>query len=563
MPTRLSRAAWALLATLAAACSDQPGAPPPATDALKDVVVSATRGLDARPMAYVSLSREALAVGSEVVVTNRATGQRVRRAIVEGGFDPLGIPAGAGEQILIEIDNGESALKMPARMPPVVIRTEPAPRRPSVPLNVTMMVVFSEPMDAATLTGATVRLVGPAGQEAVDIALAEGGTVMEIRPRAQLRPSSAYRLELATGIADVTGQSLDGAAAVEFATEDCPTLAGNYVVRLLPDTLRVPVGALSGFVVAVDSGRRVINVMPDTSLTFASTDTTIVRMLGSLVDGVAMGRAWVTVTYKGYLDSALVIVTDWPPPAPFGLWPGGAVMPIGHVQAFEVSHPEGSPPYTVTWSVSDPAIIAVDASGNVTGLAAGTAWVFARSGSLVDSADVEVYDPAPRLGQLYVIRPDSVLFQVGDRIYLNIVGPEFPAPAVTWTVANPAVASVDQYNQIHALALGRTTITAHFADGSERTAAVIVVPVGTLGAITLSPLAPTVRVGETLRFNLTLDARAQELWGSEGQGWSLAGAALRMVMHEAGAFTAVQPGTATVRAYVGPLVAETVVTVVP
>ena len=564
MSTRLPLSRLLLLAgatLLLPSCSDAPAAPSPAAD-LPALVVSSARGLTTtEPRAWVSLPRQSVPGGGDAIVTNRVTGASVRRALADGGLDPVAIGALPGDELTVEIVGVGTAERVVTALPPVIVRTDPSRRRRSVPLNAHLLLVFSEPMDPASMTGA-ITLEGPNGPEAITTRLSTEGTIVMVEPRAPLRPSSDYRILVGTSATDLAGDHLEKADIIEFSTA---SVTGSIAaVRLCPDTLTLPVGVASGFAVVVDSGRRVINRLPDPELTWRSADTTIARITpaGDLFT-VGIGRTWIFVTWHNETDSSLLTVTDWPPPGPFRIWPQGATMPIGHTDRFVVSHYENEPAPAVTWSVSNSSIISVDTAGGVTGVAAGTAWVYVRSATNLDSAEIEVYDPAPKLGQLYVIRPDTVLFQPGDLLWLAVSGPEFPAPAVTWTSADPSVATVLPSGAITAQALGHTTITATFADGSSASAPVIVVERGTLGTISLVPANPTVHVGDTLRLNVTMDARAQSLWGNLGSSWTLVGAAMRMQIGVAGSFIAVAPGTATIRTYAGPLWAEARVTVVP
>jgi uncharacterized protein YjdB len=533
------------------------------------LVISAARGLvTTTPQAFVSLLPGSDLAGADVVVRNSRTGRSVQARLVDGGFDPIAIPATSEDQIAVEIQSDAGALltasSIPILLPPIVIRTDPPKRRTSVPLNTLLTIVFSEPIDPASVTAEAITLTSAYGEAEVAFSMREEGTVVDVRPVAPLRPLTEYTLQIGTTIRDLSGDALAQAETVTFLTASCvlpDTIP--FFVRILPDTLMLPVGSSSGFIVAVDSGARIIDVFPDTSLTWATTDSSIVSMdwTGG-VGGVALGEAYVTVEYRGVIDSALVIVTESPPPGPFGLFPSGASIPIGFELAFQVTHPAGTEPPQVTWSTTEASILVVDDTGVVTAVAAGSAYVVVTDGVEIDSAQVDVYDPAPALGDLYVIYPDSLLLQAGDARQLQILGPDWPAPPATWSFSNEGVVSVNDDGLLTALAAGTTEIIATFSDGSSTRAFAEVVPAGTLGYITLVPDQVTVAVGDTVRFTIDFDATAADLWGTENPAWgTMSRSGLVLEFLSSGVFEAVAEGTAEVRAYVGPLIAKASVTV--
>ena len=144
------------------------------------------------------------------------------------------------------------------------------------------------------------------------------------------------------------------------------------------------------------------------------------------VNAISIGEAHITVEYKGVLDSALVIVTTSPPPGPFAIFPGGAVIPIGFALQFDVSHPEGEERPQVTWSSSDAAVFEVDETGLVLAIGEGLAYLIATTDTDVDSAEIEVYDPTPPDAEINFIRPASLLIEEGVSRQLEIVGSSFP-----------------------------------------------------------------------------------------------------------------------------------------
>lgn len=574
---------WSIVALAAAtigACEDRspvgpvpdgPAVPePPVVSQAPDLGalrVSASRGLsNPAPATFLSLPPGSVTRGTALRIRT-ADGATRRLPLVEGGLDPAAVPALPGDQLSVEILDGTSVLgsaMVPVlpMLPPIVIRTDPPQRRTSVPVNAMLTIVFSEPVAPASVTGETVRLAGAGADVPVTLTLRFQGTVVEVRPLAPLRYSTSYTLEIGTGVADLSGDHLVEAQSVDFQTETCtPADTTPFAVRLLPDTLTLPVGSGSGFIVAVDSGARIINAFPDPSLTWASSDSAIARPLNGAVDALAIGEAYITVEYAGDVDSALVIVTESPPPGPFGIFPGGAMIPIGFTYQFEVSHPAGTAAPTVTWSSTDAAIFTVDASGTVTALAAGIAQLVAVAGPDVDTADIEVYDPTPPLGSQFAVTPDSLLLQVGDVRQMGIVGVFWPEPPVTWSTGNAAVASISTQGALRAEGPGSTDVVATFDDGSTATTPVEVVAAGTLGQVALVPAGVTASVGDTVRFTLHYDATALANYGQATVAWGTVSPGVQVLRYLAGGvFEVLAAGSADVTAYVGPLIARATVT---
>ncbi len=127
------------------------------------------------PLAYVSLPPGTLATAVSVRIRNLTTGGEATapEPIVDGGFDPVAVWASVGDRLALAFTDGSGGVReeygiVPARRPPVVVRTAPPKGRTDVALSVRPVVVFSEPIDPATL---------PVGMR-----LVTGGTAGE-RPR--------------------------------------------------------------------------------------------------------------------------------------------------------------------------------------------------------------------------------------------------------------------------------------------------------------------------------------------------------------------------------------------
>ena len=112
-----------------------------------------------------------------------------------------------------------------------------------------------------------------------------------------------------------------------------------------------------------------------------------------LVHGVAAGSATITATSEGKSGSATVSVTP-PPVAAVAVTPSSATIPAnGTIQLTATpkdANGNALSGRTVTWASSAPSIAAVNGSGFVAGLAAGTATISATSEGIVGTSAVTV-----------------------------------------------------------------------------------------------------------------------------------------------------------------------------
>jgi Tol biopolymer transport system component len=145
--------------------------------------------------------------------------------MVEGGFDPVPVPAAAGDTLDVRIDlageGGALAFMalVPMRRPPVVVRTDPPPRKRDVPLNAVLLVLFSEPIDPATLTDASVQLMLEGAPVAGMLEVRDGAHLAAtFTPAEPLVAGAEYTLVVTQGIKDLDGDALEASASVTFTT---------------------------------------------------------------------------------------------------------------------------------------------------------------------------------------------------------------------------------------------------------------------------------------------------------------------------------------------------------
>jgi Tol biopolymer transport system component len=229
-----------------AACSDGPSGPElPTGDALSPVILSNSVGLGTAPafgaggnggsvaLAFVSLPPGSVPGAASVLIRNATAGGGSKTVpVVDGGFDPVPIAAAAGDLLELEFRGGDGGVlgrkygRVPTRHPPVIVRTSPPEGRTDVALGIRPTVVFSEPVDPATLRAA-VRLLRQETEVEGEVASVPSEPwVVEFIPVVTLEPGTEYRLDVGQGVLDYDGDALPSALAVNFVTTATPTPPG-------------------------------------------------------------------------------------------------------------------------------------------------------------------------------------------------------------------------------------------------------------------------------------------------------------------------------------------------
>jgi Tol biopolymer transport system component len=226
-------AALALAGVLGlAGCSDSPQEPPDSAPRSGLIVseahhVSSEQGALAAAVAsvaYASLPPGSLFGVVRVRIRNRTAGGGYGPPVpvVEDGFDPVAVPAAPGDRLVLQLFHTDGEVTeeesvVPIRRPPVVVRLAPAGGRTDVALLVRPVVVFSEPVQPATLA-VGMRLLTGGTRVSASIEPREPWRA-ELVPDAPLAPGTRYRLEVTREVLDTDGVPLEAAVSAEFTTE--------------------------------------------------------------------------------------------------------------------------------------------------------------------------------------------------------------------------------------------------------------------------------------------------------------------------------------------------------
>gem|GEM_PF-7112480 len=160
----------------------------------------------------------------------------------------------------------------------------------------------------------------------------------------------------------------------------------------------------------------------------------------------------------------------------------------------------------VTWRTDNPLVATVSATGLVSAVGAGSAYITARTvdGGFEASCYVYVTTPVSSI----TITPSVISLDAGDTYWFYSTVEPFNASnsALVWTTSDPAIATVNPVGIVTAVGGGRATITATAADGSGVFATAIVnVPPVLVTGVTLNKSFLQLLVGgsETLIATVT------------------------------------------------------------
>ena len=277
------------------------------------------------------------------------------------------------------------------------------------------------------------------------------------------------------------------------AAED---LGDGRFLALANGTQRVAARGFRVTPIAGSSGPALTNVA-DTAV--MDTATVVVQQV---VAGIDFDRSVVEV---GVSDTTTVVAT---PVDAFGVAVGGAA---------------------VTWSSSNTGVVTVSASGLVTGVALGSTWVKATSGTVTDSVAVSVVALVP--ATVTVTPSTSTLLTLGAQVTLgatayDINGTPIAGRTFTWSSSNTAVATVNASGVVTAGGNGTTTVTASTGGISGTSTITVNVPVG---SIDVTPDFRTIAAGSTAALTgTTYDASGAVLTGVT-VGWASTNAAVATV----------------------------------
>ena len=352
--------------------------------------------------------------------------------------------------------------------------------------------------------------------------------------------------------------SCGGAASVDGAPSTVATIAID------PPSSTLVVGAVTPLTAMVQdaSGTRASGVI----VLWTTRDTAIATVSpAGVVTAHAVGSTQVAASANGV--SAIAAIDVRPAPvATVVVEPATRAVVLGQTASLTATTRDASAAplagRAVKWSTSDGAIATVSSSGDVTGIALGTATITATSEGVSGSATVTVTRvPVATVS----ITPASGTVTVGQTATLSAGvkdanGVVVSDRVVVWSSSDSRIVTVSTSGVVRGVAPGLAVITAT-SEGVSGTAAVAVVSVA-VGRVTVLPTSVIVRRGATTLLTATVSDVNGAVMPDQQVGWSSSNTAVASVS-ATGVVTGNAVGTATITATSGGKSATAAVTVQP
>src|SRR5712671_1330645 len=243
------------------------------------------------------------------------------------------------------------------------------------------------------------------------------------------------------------------------------------------------------------------------SVTWTSSNPGVATVSASgLVTSGAVGTVTITATSEGKSGSAAITVSPVPV-ASVALAPSTASIRVGQTLQLTATPKDSAGGTlvgrTVTWAIGDTTVARVSSSGQMAGVAPGSATITATSEGKNGTAAITVTTvPVASIA----VSPGTASVAVGQTVQLaatpkDSAGGALTGRSVTWTSSNPGVATVSASGLVTSGAVGTVTITAT-SEGKTGSAAVTVtlVPVA---SVVVSPATASIRVGQTVQLTAT------------------------------------------------------------
>lgn len=174
---------------------------------------------------FVSLPPGSVPGRTSATIRNLQSQVAATVAVSGGGFDPFPLDAIVGDTLETEVQGfGGShtvryVMRVPASAPPIVVRTEPSSGKRDVPLNATIIIVFSEPIDPGAITGDGIRVRQGGSAIAGQLRFVDDWHVaVEFVPSVPLPPDAELEFSVTDDIRDLDGDQLAEPVSVTFTT---------------------------------------------------------------------------------------------------------------------------------------------------------------------------------------------------------------------------------------------------------------------------------------------------------------------------------------------------------
>ncbi len=272
--------------------------------------------------------------------------------------------------------------------------------------------------------------------------------------------------------------------------------------------------------------------------------------MDGLVSGRSKGVAVITANIDNRRASATVNVFAVPAATVTVSASSNSVTQGGRLQAVATARDaEGNvlSGKQIAWSSSNPAVAQVGADGMITGLVVGNTSIHAIVDSKIGTLPVSVVSANPTA---IAVTPATATVSLGRTAQLTAevrdqAGNVISGAAVTWSSANPSIATVTGSGLVTAVAAGTTAITA--TSGALSAQASITVIASSIASVSIAPASSQVQIGGTQQLSAIVTAANGSQVPNPAVAWSSSDPAV-VTVSSSGLATGIGAGSATITA---------------
>ena len=226
--------------------------------------------------------------------------------------------------------------------PPYVVSCSPPDGQTNVPLETSVKITFSEPLDVTTTTPDNLILTGPEGPVSGTLTLSSGNRQIDFRPDNPLAGDTTYSFTAFTNISDLAGYMLEDVFVLSFTTLDTtpPPLppAGNIAATIPDDTGRTTITATQGTAGPHDS----VSIINQTQNTSTPVLVEADGSFSATIDAQIIDEVVISITDPAGNQAFVSTGLFRNPDGSIGVGPQGAKIEAGNGAVLDI--PEGAFP---------------------------------------------------------------------------------------------------------------------------------------------------------------------------------------------------------------------------
>jgi uncharacterized protein YjdB len=338
--------------------------------------------------------------------------------------------------------------------------------------------------------------------------------------------NTAVALVSSTGL--VTGKKA-GTATIRATAKDGSGAYGQCTVTVKQFVTQLNLNSTSALIIPGKTYTLAATALPsdasDKQVTWSSSNTAVAKVSASgVVTGVSLGKASITATTKdGSNKKASCTVTVVPPVTGIKLNLSKITIGVGQAATTVKANvtADSSSNKAVLWSSSNASIAAVDASGKITGIKAGTATITATAADgsgKSSSVSVTVVASGKGVTGLQLSSSSATVYENKTLTLNAIFIPASPADkTIIWASSNTSVAEVSTNGVVTGVKEGKAAIIATSSSGITAKCDILVAPVP-VSSLSINKSSVTLQDGASYQLIATVapaDAKNKTLvWSS-------------------------------------------------